>query len=126
MPQDLILIVEDSPVDALITKKMIQLTSDSCEVKIFDSGKEAKKFVENEGPEHLPRLVLLDMNMPDLGGLDFLKEVNKSESWSGVPIVAISSHYLPGEKESCKSYGISKFLEKPLAQEEVKELFAIV
>jgi len=107
-----LVIIEDSPVDALIIKKTFQTIHADLEIIHFDNGEEAITHLVEHSNENI--FVLLDMNMPVLGGLDFIKKKAGITEISQIPLVTLSSHYAPGEKETASEFGVSLFMEKPM------------
>lgn len=107
-----LVVIEDSPVDALIIKKTFQTINADLEIQHFDNGEEAITYLTEHSSKNI--FVLLDMNMPVLGGLDFIKKKAGIAPISQIPLVTLSSHYAPGEKETASEYGVSLFLEKPM------------
>jgi chemosensory pili system protein ChpA (sensor histidine kinase/response regulator) len=62
--------------------------------------------------DHLPSLILLDMEMPEINGWEFSREQKHDEMLAHIPLVVISGHLL--EKEKIKEMGINAYLSKPL------------
>jgi len=104
-----LVIIEDSPVDALIIKKTFQTIHADLEIIHFDNGEEAITHLVEHSNENI--FVLLDMNMPVLGGLDFIKKKAGITEISQIPLVTLSSNYAPGAKETAREFGVSLFME---------------
>jgi Response regulators consisting of a CheY-like receiver domain and a winged-helix DNA-binding domain len=68
---------------------------------------------------------LMDLQMPEMGGLEAAEEVRKSEAMTGghVPIVALTAHAMIGDREICMDAGMDGYLTKPINP---KELFALI
>ena len=63
---------------------------------------------------HLPDLILLDINLPRLGGFDAYKEIRKNEKAKNIPIVAVSARVMQEKKDEALELGFVDFLEKPV------------
>ena len=68
-----VLVVDDSEIDQLIVKKVIQIANFASQVIVRNSGQSALEYLAVTPPEELPELIFLDLNMPVLDGLGFLK-----------------------------------------------------
>jgi CheY-like chemotaxis protein len=73
--------------------------------------------------DELPDLILMDMQMPEMDGIDATKEIRKLEknSEKQTPIIALTAGALQEEREKCLSAGMNDFLTKPIEQEKLLE-----
>jgi PAS domain S-box-containing protein len=67
-------------------------------------------------------VVLMDVQMPEMSGLDAATAIRRRERYTGqaVPIIALTAHAMEGDKERCLNAGMSGYLSKPLTMEELK------
>ncbi len=70
-------------------------------------------------------LVLMDVEMPDMDGLDAAAKIRKREKSTGnrIPIIAMTAHAMPGDRERCIQAGMDSYISKPL---QTKQLFAAI
>ncbi|MBC8112461.1 MAG: response regulator [Verrucomicrobia bacterium] len=68
-----VLVVDDSEIDQLIVKKVLQITNFSKHTIVKNSGQSALEYIAVTPPEELPEIIFLDLNMPVLDGLGFLR-----------------------------------------------------
>jgi CheY-like chemotaxis protein len=108
-------VIEDNAVDALITRKTFESVMPEIEVHHFENGQDAIAYLADT--HHEETFILLDMNMPVLGGLAFLEKKSKIDSIKDIPVAMLSSHYAPREKEKASRYHVKLFLEKPMLKE---------
>ncbi len=101
-----ILIVEDEEILLeLLQKKLIQ---EGYEVVIAKDGVEGLKKVK----EQMPDVILLDIIMPKMGGFEVMKELQKDEKFSNIPIIIISNSGQPVELDLDQKLGAKDWLIK--------------
>jgi len=118
-PQDLsgmpVLIVDDNYTNRILLQEMI--TSWGLVPTITANGKEAiDRFNKAFGSETPYRLILLDLQMPELDGFDVAKIIKDAPSGKDVKIILLSSIGQRGDSDRCKEVGISGYLPKPIKQ----------
>jgi two-component system, response regulator len=73
-----------------------------------------------------PKAIFLDLHLPRMSGLEFLRVIKKNQQSSYIPVVVMVSSASPGELDECKSLGVKRFINKPLEYENfriaIKEL----
>ena len=72
-----ILVIEDDKIAQLGIKKIFGAAQDTVEIYISENGEEGLDFLKNH-PESLPDFILLDLNMPKMNGIEFLKEIRNN------------------------------------------------
>ena len=89
-------------------------------VTIVSSGLDALDALEKERFD----LVLMDVQMPKMGGLEATKRVRESEKeGERVPIIAMTAHAMKGDREMCLSAGMDDYVSKPIKAD---ELFSVI
>ncbi len=121
---DLILCVDDDPITLMLCKKVIAKTSFSNEIITAPNGEKAlhyfkdlKQLTPSEISNKLPQLIFLDLNMPVMGGWEFLEYFNSDEyaDFHSVKVVVLSSTIDPEDLEKAKKYPmVVDFLSKPI------------
>lgn len=119
---DKILCVDDDAITLMLCKKVIIKTGFSKETVTAQNGEEALKYfdniAENSDNTTLPQLIFLDLNMPILGGWEFLDIFSepKYSSFNKTKIVVLSSTIDPEDLEKAKKYPmVIDFLSKPIS-----------
>jgi two-component system response regulator len=114
-----ILLVEDSDADAELTMRALRKGSVVNNIVRVHDGVEALEFVFREGSFSQrrgcqPRLILLDLKMPRLGGIDVLRRLKTDDKTKLIPIVVLTSS--AEEQDVLESYrlGVNSYLVKPV------------
>jgi signal transduction histidine kinase/CheY-like chemotaxis protein len=86
--------------------------------------------IANNGAEAIDKiskqqydLVLMDIQMPVMDGYTAARKI-RNELRSDIPIIAMTAHAMPGEKEKCLSYGMNDYIAKPIKQEQLSQLIS--
>lgn len=119
MPEKYILLVEDNPDDVILTELAFQKSQLPCKLVVVVDGREALDFLFYQGkytnrtPVENPALILLDLKLPLINGLDVLKEIRANKYTSQIPVVVLTSSL--EEKDQTDSYklGANDFIRKP-------------
>ena len=126
-----ILLVEDDPVDLQLTLR--ELAKDSrIRVEVARDGEEALDFLFCRGayadraPCNPPKLVLLDLKLPKIDGLQVLREVKARPETRAIPIVALTSSR--EERDLIESYrlGVNSYIQKPVDFEKFRDTIQAV
>lgn len=102
-----ILVVEDDELNYLVIHKI--LASHYC-VERCISGYDCLQFCES----NLPDVILMDVEMPGLNGLDTCKALKKSEATKDIPVIFVTSHHEDHKQTECWQAGGSDFVTKPV------------
>ncbi len=113
-----VLIVDDSGVMRKIVERALrQAGLEIGEVLEASNGAEALVEVEKGSPD----IILSDINMPVMDGLEFLKNLAKLEAGKGVPVVMITTEGSEARVVEALSLGAKGYIRKPFTPEQVKE-----
>jgi CheY-like chemotaxis protein len=122
----LILVVEDDRVDAMTIERVLKMELKITNpVQILGDGVEALEFLRaNENKR--PGLILLDLNMPRMGGLELLEILKKDPDLRKVPVVILTTSN--EEKDKMKSYdcGIAGYMVKPVDYAQFVEVVRMI
>ncbi|MGD0130117.1 MAG: response regulator [Terriglobia bacterium] len=112
-----ILLVEDSPTDALLTREALSGFKLLNKLHVVDNGVDAIAFLHREGPfasAPRPDLILLDLNLPRMDGREVLREIKADDDLKIIPVVVLTSS--DAEEDILKSYNLhaSCYITKPV------------
>ena len=117
-----ILCIDDDPITVMLYKKVIEKASFSTEIITAQNGEEALrlfnelKYSKNEAKK--PQLIFLDLNMPVMGGWEFLDHFTSVdyEEFNSISIIVLSSTINPEDLAKAKKYpAVIDFLSKPIS-----------
>src|SRR5690606_21482439 len=89
-----ILLVEDNPNDRLLMERAFKKSTLTNEMVVVNDGEQALEFLfgnENTEPQPLPLLVLLDLKLPKVDGLEVLRQIRSNERTELLPVVILTS-----------------------------------
>lgn len=86
------------------------LKSGGYEVIPATTGKEGIETAKKENPD----LILMDIQLPDMDGLEVTKRIRESETNEKIPIIALTSYAMVGDREKAFSAGCTGYIEKPI------------
>lgn len=121
-----ILCVDDDPITLMLYKMVIAKATLAETVIVAKNGQEALEYYENEENEDYPELIFLDLNMPIMGGWEFLDNFTDkrfSPINERTKIIVLSSTIDPRDIEKVKNYPmILDFISKPVTKEMLEKL----
>jgi len=118
-----ILIVEDNPEDAELTIRALTKHCVANKILHLYDGGEALDFIFAKGEfskrniEQIPRVILLDLKMPKVNGLEVLKELKSDERTKMIPIVILTSSAEDPDIKRAYELGANSYIVKPVAFE---------
>lgn len=117
-----LLLVEDSENDAHFVNRILNKTLPEASCKWVTDGLEAVEFLQSlESSIEQPELVLLDLKLPKISGLQVLEKIRKNEKTKHLPVVIYSSSGEVKDIEQAYSIGANSYLIKPADYIEMKE-----
>lgn len=118
---NLIVLVDDDPINNLINKRLISKLDLSPAVMDFLEAEKALEFISKDGIKNT--LILLDINMPVMNGWDFLYKYAELEKKRNDKIVMLSSSIDHQDIKKSKDFSYVKgFIEKPLTREKLRKV----
>ena len=110
-----IVVVEDNFPDVMLVGESLQSLSIEHELVHYSDGEEAMaQLWGSEANSRNPDVIVLDLNMPKVGGLEVLARLKKSGDLSAVPVAILTSSLSPEERSEAQRLGADRFLRKPV------------
>lgn len=119
-----ILLVEDDPADVeMIVDVLTTQAEIANEVVVARDGAEALDYLKRQDgdagrPPENPIVVLLDIKLPKLNGIEVLREMKKDAALRSVPVVMLTSSREPADLRECYALGVNAYVVKPVKFEE--------
>jgi CheY-like chemotaxis protein len=127
-----VLLIEDNPDDIELTLRAFKKNNIVNEIIVKSDGMEAldyffgKDGIVHRDKEEFPILILLDLNLPRMDGIDVLKKLRADERTKLIPVVILTSSKEPSDLLSCYRLGCNSYIRKPVDftqfQDMVKQL----
>jgi signal transduction histidine kinase/DNA-binding response OmpR family regulator len=117
-----VLVAEDNAVNQKLARAMLTRLGHEC--ALASDGREAIAEWGAGGYD----VIFMDVQMPDIDGFDATREIRRLEAGSGVriPIVAMTAHAMPGDRERCLGAGMDDYLTKPISLSELARVLTSV
>lgn len=115
MAKKLILLVDDNPDDVDLTLRAFKKAGLMCEFAIARDGVEALAYLQpHTQPAELPRVILLDLKLPRLDGLEVLRQVREDPRTRLLPVVMLTSSTEPDDITRSYINGANSYIKKPV------------
>jgi two-component system response regulator len=115
-----ILLVEDNPRDVELTVRALKKRNLANRLFVMEDGVEALDFIfgrgqyEQHGPINSPKVVLLDLKLPKLNGLEVLKAIRADERTRAIPVVVVTSSAEDPDIKAAYELGANSYVVKPV------------
>ncbi|QHE78501.1 response regulator [Hydrogenophaga sp. PBL-H3] len=111
-----ILLVEDNPMDLDLTLRAFNKKKLSNTIQIARDGEEALAyFARWEAGETMPAVILLDINLPKVNGLEVLQRLKSHPVFRRIPVVVLTSSRENSDLKTAYDLGVNSYIEKPVS-----------
>lgn len=111
-------IAEDDPDDRVLIKEAFEEHRYAEAISFFDDGEKVLSKLNEGYPANLwplPSLLILDLNMPKINGIELLQIIKKSSRTRNIPVVILTTSRINGDKEKLINLGADDFITKPFS-----------
>ncbi len=124
-----VLLVEDNPDDVTIVKRAMRKSDLKCDLYVASDGEEALDMLARKGEfEDTPRpdLVLLDINLPKINGLEVLAKIKQDDQLKRIPVIVLTIS--EREEDMARAYdsGAASYMTKPVDSKDFERLIQTV
>ena len=114
-----ILLVEDNPNDVELTFDALREHKLANHIQVVRDGAEALDFIFRRGayaqrPNHVPRLILLDLKLPKVDGLEVLQRIRVNPQTHKIPVVILTSSQEESDVAASYDLGVNSYIVKPV------------
>jgi CheY-like chemotaxis protein len=124
-----VLLVEDNPTDVFVIKEVLDLCGPNLDVRLLTEGQAAMLYVEeltrNENAP-CPALVLLDLNLPKVTGIEVLRALRSGSRCSGIPVIVMTSSSAETDRHAAQQLGADGYFQKPTELTAYMELAELI
>ena len=103
-----VLIIEDNPDNMLLISDILE--ADGYQLLRAETGLKGIEMAEN----HIPDFIILDIQLPDIIGNEVLSRIRSKEKTRDIPIVAMTSYAMAGDRDKLLASGCDGYIEKPI------------
>jgi len=126
---NVILLVEDDRVDIMTVQRAMKKIDVSNPLYVARTGVEALGMLRGDGYpkiEPTPSLILLDLNLPKMGGIEFLKELRTDPALGTLQVIVLTSSNEPGDRAAAFEYEVDDYIVKPHSFEDFSNAMSIM
>ncbi len=104
-----VLVVDDEPDNLGVIELVLRFYKAG--VRTAASGAECLRLMEAE----VPTLLLVDIQMPEMSGLELLEKIRENANWRDIPVVAVTAHAMQGDSDRFTKAGFDGYIPKPIS-----------
>jgi two-component system, chemotaxis family, response regulator Rcp1 len=121
-----LLLIEDNPGDADLVREALSTGEPAVEITVVERVADALTWLDDRSTaaEPLPDLIIHDLNLPGVHGIQGIRMIKDDPQWKLVPLLVLSSSEIESERTICRELGAAAFWSKPRVWEEYEE-FAV-
>jgi CheY-like chemotaxis protein len=120
-----ILLIEDDQVDAMVVRRALKELHVTNRLEHVENGEEALAYLRDSAMER-PCLILLDINMPVMNGIEFLQEVKTDPELKRTPVVALTTSDEQKDKVESFELGVAGYMRKPVDYQQFVEIIRTI
>lgn len=110
-----VMLVEDNPEDVAFTKRVLKHNKLDKDLVLASNGMQALEELDKKASEkNLPNLILLDINLPDISGIELLTRIKRDARFSRIPVVILTGSNEDADIQKSYDLGASSYLVKPI------------
>ena len=109
-----LLLVEDNPHDVELTLHVLNKYKLANDIKVVRDGAEALEFLYGAYASNLPRVILLDLKLPKISGLEVLGKIKSDSRTKSIPVVVLTSSREERDLFLCYELGVNSYIVKPV------------
>lgn len=127
-----ILLIEDNKHDAELAMMALEESNLANHAVRLKDGEEALNYIFAKGPyadrdiHQQPKVILLDLKMPKVGGLEVLQQIRSDERTRRIPVVVLSSSKEEKDVSMCYQLGVNSYIVKPVDFDQLTNIISLI
>lgn len=113
-----ILLADDDREDRFIMADAFNEVGLSNAIHFVENGEKVISYLEEMANEHLPSLIILDLNMPRMNGTQTLRSIKDNSRYNSIPVIIFSTSVNTIEMQECMEIGAASYITKPVTYKE--------
>lgn len=119
-----VLLVEDDMIDTMTVQRAFKELQVDTPLVTAENGEEAMHYLEKS--QDAPGLILLDLNMPIMNGVEFLDRVKSNPDLRRIPIVVLTTSNEMEDRQKCFGHSVAGYMTKPVSYPNFKEMMRTI
>lgn len=122
-----LLLVDDDEVDVMNVQRAFKKNNIANPLYVASNGLEALDILRGQGEQKIPsqrRLILLDLNMPKMGGIEFLRELRADPELKVIPVIVLTTSNEDSDKVDAYNLNVAGYILKPVTFSKFVETMA--
>jgi CheY-like chemotaxis protein len=108
-----VFVVEDNDPDVFLVEEALRSEGVPAQIQRCQDGEEAIRVLSQIGETGLPDIIIIDLNLPKVTGLDILKHVRSLKQLDGIPALILTSSQSKTDRALCMQFGANAYIAKP-------------
>jgi len=127
-PDETILLIEDDRVDIMTVQRALKKNAISNPLFVARTGLEALEMLRGQGQKEkiAPALILLDLNLPKMSGIEFLRELRNDPALRELRIIVLTSSNEPKDRAAAFEFDVDDYIVKPHSFDEFTRAIATI
>jgi CheY-like chemotaxis protein len=121
-----VLLVDDDRGDQKLAKHALAALKEGISLYVAGSAEEALTYLQScqdkEAKHPMPDVILLDLNMPGMGGKAFLRQIKTGNEPSRIPVFILTTSDSEIDRDECYELGAAGYIQKPASKENLREV----
>jgi len=125
--QNSILLIEDNPMDVDLTRRAFSMNKLPVMIEVASDGEQALDFITRwDAGGALPRVILLDLKLPKVGGLEVLKKLKEHPIYRFIPVVVLTSSSEDRDIQTAYAHGANSYIVKEIDFDKFLDIAAYI
>jgi two-component system, cell cycle response regulator DivK len=118
-------VMQNGKLDAPVSKKVLIVEDNDLNMKLFNDLLEAHGYNTLQtkdgmdalrmARQHVPDLILMDIQLPEVSGLEVIKWLKEDDNLSAIPVIAVTAFAMKGDEEKIRNGGCEAYIAKPIS-----------